>query len=101
VRRLRGRDVLREIPLPEAFEILTSKPVPRSRMVRCPLPDHEDRTPSCHVGDELWFCHGCVTGGSLIDLASELYGIPARGANFFELRRRLALELLGREEAAA
>jgi len=42
-----------------------------------------------------------LRGGSAIDLAAHLYGLEPRGAGFFEIRRRLALDLLGREEAAA
>ena len=94
-----GSDPLRALPLPIAFELLTGEPVPRSGMVRCPRPDHEDRTPSCHVGDELWHCFGCHAGGSLIDLGAEIYGLTPRGEPFFELRKRLALDLLGPEAA--
>jgi hypothetical protein len=41
--------------------------------VRCPLPQHEDRSPSCVVtisgpGAGLWHCKGCGVGGSVIDL---------------------------------
>ena len=93
-----GNDPLRAIPLPVVFEILTGR-VPRSGMVRCPLPDHDDREPSCHVGDELFFCHGCGAGGSAIDLGAHLYGIESRGHGYFEIRRRLAEDLLGREAA--
>jgi CHC2 zinc finger len=40
---------------------------------RCPLPDHEDRTPSFYiypgeVGGR-WWCYGCVRGGDVVDLA--------------------------------
>jgi len=38
---------------------------------RCPLPDHEDRSPSFTVDPEknVWFCHGCLRGGDVIELA--------------------------------
>lgn len=98
LRPLGDDDPLRAIPLPVVFEILTGR-VPRSGMVRCPLPDHDDWEPSCHVGDELFFCHGCRAGGSAIDLGAELYGIQPRGHGYFEIRRRLAGDLLGREAA--
>lgn len=101
VRPLRSHvdDPLRAIPLAVAVEILTGTEVPASRMIRCPLPGHEDRTPSCHVNDELWFCHGCGAGGDLLELGAQLFGIEARGSGYFDLRQRLALELLGREVA--
>jgi DNA primase len=43
---------------------------------RCPLPDHEDRTPSFTVSPEknLWFCHGCVRGGDVVELARFAFG---------------------------
>lgn len=43
---------------------------------RCPLPDHEDRSPSFSVyvrnGRERWKCHGCGCGGDVLDLEAEL-----------------------------
>jgi hypothetical protein len=44
---------------------------------RCPLPDHEDRTPSFVVypGDRGWFCYGCDRGGDVITLARLAWGI--------------------------
>ncbi len=40
-------------------------------VARCPLPDHEDRSPSFTVypGDGGWFCYGCLRGGDVIELA--------------------------------
>jgi CHC2 zinc finger len=39
---------------------------------RCPLPDHEERTPSFTVypGDGGWHCFGCSRGGDVVDLAA-------------------------------
>jgi DNA primase len=50
--------------------------VGKERVGRCPLPDHEDKTPSFTVNAEknLWFCHGCVRGGDVIDLARFAWG---------------------------
>jgi DNA primase len=51
----------------------------RSFVVRCPLPDHEDRTPSCSMtqrdGRWLVYCHGCGFSGDGIDLLAALDGI--------------------------
>lgn len=43
---------------------------------RCPLPDHEDRSPSFTVypGDGGWFCYGCLRGGDVIELARFAWG---------------------------
>lgn len=42
----------------------------------CPLPDHKDGTPSFTVNSEknLWFCHGCVRGGDVVELAMFAWG---------------------------
>lgn len=46
----------------------------------CPLPDHEDRTPSFTVNPEknVWFCHGCVRGGGVVELARLAWGYSGR-----------------------
>jgi DNA primase len=43
---------------------------------RCPLPDHEDKTPSFTVNPEknVFFCHGCLRGGDVIELARFAWG---------------------------
>lgn len=92
-------DVLAEVAPPTYFHLLTGAEVSdRGGMVRCPLPGHEDRTPSCHVYADApagWYCFGCGRGGSLIDLGAELWGIDPRGRGYHDLRRRLAGELTG------
>ena len=36
---------------------------------RCPLPDHEDKTPSFYVYPPgRWWCYGCKRGGDVVDL---------------------------------
>jgi RepB DNA-primase N-terminal domain len=94
-------DVLATIAPPLYVRLLAGADVPdRGGMVRCPLPDHEDRTPSCYVYPDAaagWYCYGCGRGGSLIDLGAELWGIDPRGRGYHDLRRRLARELCGME----
>lgn len=68
----------------------------REGKVSCPF--HEDRTPSLHVYDSAdrgWTCFGCGRGGSVYDLAAELWGYSTRGREFVRLRERLTEELLG------
>jgi RepB DNA-primase from phage plasmid/CHC2 zinc finger len=65
--------------------------VPRHRKVRCPF--HDDADASLHVyrrAAQGWYCYGCHRGGSVYDLGSLLYAIPARGPQFLELKARLA-----------
>jgi DNA primase len=42
----------------------------------CPLPDHEDKTPSFTVNPDknVWFCHGCLRGGDVVELARFAWG---------------------------
>lgn len=94
-----GDDVLDTIAPTEYVEALTGEQVPsRGGSIRCPLPGHDDRTPSCHVYADPgrgWYCHGCHRGGSAIDLAAELTGIEPRGEGYRELRLYIAERLLG------
>jgi hypothetical protein len=98
----RGPDVLLEIPPPVYITALfPGVEVPdRGGTIRCPIPGHEDRTPSFHVypdSDRGWYCFGaCARGGSIYDLGAILFGIAPRGREFHELRRLLARELLAR-----
>jgi CHC2 zinc finger len=93
----REHDVLDDISPPDYVEALTGVEVPRHGMVRCPLPDHVERTPSFKVyesPDRGWFCFGCCRGGSIYDLGAALWGMSTRGAAFHDLRRELARALL-------
>jgi hypothetical protein len=46
----------------------------------CPLPDHEERTPSFTVdpAKDVWFCHGCLRGGDVVELARFAWGYDKR-----------------------
>lgn len=89
---------------PETYvEALTGRPLGPGRKIPCPLPGHEDRTPSFQVyTDAGWHCFGCGNGGSLYTLAGLLWGYPTplRGHSFVEVKRRL-LERFGRQGWAA
>jgi hypothetical protein len=74
-------------------EALTGETVPANGMMRCPLPDHDDRTPSFQVLSSHWRCFGCNRGGSVIDFAAALYGVGTRGSDYLEIRRRLLADL--------
>jgi hypothetical protein len=47
---------------------------------RCPLPDHEDRSPSFTVNPEknVFFCHGCLRGGDVVELTRLAWGYDQR-----------------------
>lgn len=58
-------------------------PTPSGELIsRCPLPGHEDNSPSFAVNKDtgLWRCYGCKSKGSLAQLASVLRGISIREA---------------------
>jgi len=50
---------------------------------RCPVPDHQDKTPSFTVNPAkgLWHCFGCVRGGDVVELARLAWGYPQRDAH--------------------
>ncbi len=58
--------------------------------VCCPLPGHEERTPSFTVtlDGRLWYCHGCHRGGDLFTLHMHLTG----NDNFAEAVAALAAD---------
>ena len=45
-------------------------------VARCPMPDHDDRSPSFTVYPETdsFFCFGCLAGGDVIELARHAWG---------------------------
>jgi hypothetical protein len=50
---------------------------------RCVLPDHEDRSPSFTVNPEknVFFCHGCLRGGDVVELARLVWGYDQHDAH--------------------
>lgn len=94
----REHDVLDEIAPPDYVEALTGVDVPRHGMIHCPLPGHDERTPSFkayETPERGWYCFGCCRGGSIYDLGAALWGLSTRDAAFHDLRRELARALLG------
>lgn len=92
--RASSADRLLEVAPAAYVKALTGLTAGRDRKVACPF--HEDSTPSLHVYEkpaEGWFCFGCRRGGSVYDLAAELWGVDPRGRGFIRLRQRLEAEL--------
>lgn len=86
-------DALLEIEPAVYVEKLTRVIVPRSGMIRCPFPEHEDRNRSMKVYVEaergVW-CFGCQRGGSIYDFAAALWGYKTKGDDFRHLRKKIA-----------
>jgi DNA primase len=62
----------------------------RGGKVRCPF--HADDTPSLHVypqPEQGRYCFGCRRGGSIYDLAAEVWGRATQGRDFLALREDL------------
>lgn len=63
---------------------------------RCPLPDHEDRTPSFyiypadHPGGR-WYCYGCSRGGDVLDLYMSIRGLDDYKGALMELAGEYAI----------
>jgi hypothetical protein len=85
----RGPDPLQRIAPRDYFETLTGTEPDRAGKVSCPLPDHNDPGPSCHVYEapaQGWYCFGCGRGGDIYELAGRLWGLRREGREFVELR---------------
>ena len=88
-------DALLQIPPREYVERLTGATAGSDRKIRCPF--HDDATPSLHVYEKPergWYCFGCGRGGSIYDVAAQLWGRGLRGAEFVRLRQDLRATLL-------
>jgi hypothetical protein len=92
----RTGDPLLHIEPADYVRVLTGRQVGRDHKITCPF--HDDRTPSFHVyptAEDGWTCFACTTpkgrplGGNIYNLASLLWGIPATGRDFLQLRSRL------------
>ena len=94
--RSNAGDPLLEFDPADYVSALLGAPVGRDRKVSCPF--HTDARPSLHVyptAAQGWHCFSCRRGGTVYDLASELWGLQPRGVEFLRLRALLRERLLG------
>lgn len=87
-------DFLRGLAPARYVADLTDLSAAPGRKLRCPLPNHDDGTPSFHVyetPERGWYCFGCHRGGTIFDLAAALagYAPPLRGTPFLEVEQHL------------
>lgn len=61
----------------------------RAGYLHCPLPGHDERTPSFHCKDTRWRCYGCGGYGSIYELAGILWGLPRSGREFRAIHEHL------------
>ena len=68
------------VPVTELADKLSSE---RGLRRRCPLPDHEDHTPSfvLYPETESFFCFGCLRGGDAVELYRLVHGFDQRDAH--------------------
>jgi hypothetical protein len=65
----------------------------------CPLPDHDENTPSFTIyPDGHWWCFGCERGSDILDLHQLMYGHPEKWTALVDLSMRYGVELPGRSE---
>lgn len=93
-------DVLDGIDIIEAYNKWCGKMRPdvgkkrEGIMISCPQPDHRDEHPSAWINldEQVWNCGACKIGGDKFDIAANHFGISdyKSGANFHELRRKMA-----------
>lgn len=56
----------------------------------CPLPGHDERTPSFYVQrNNRWRCFGCGRRGDIYELGALLWGLGQSGPAFLDLHKRL------------
>lgn len=73
---------------------LTGAEPNRAGYVHCPLPNHDERTPSFNCKGTRWRCYGCGSRGSIYELAGILWDLPRSGIDFRRIHERLT-ELFG------
>jgi DNA primase len=68
------------VPVIDLADKLTG---PGGRRRRCPLPDHEDKTPSFtpYPETQSFFCFGCLRGGDVVELYRLAHGYGEREAH--------------------
>lgn len=65
----------------------------------CPLPDHEEKTPSFHVyPDGHFHCYGCEAHGDVLDLHQLAHGHAEKWEALVSLAMDRGVELPGRSE---
>lgn len=64
----------------------------------CPLPDHEDKTPSFVVypGNNSWWCFGCSRGSDVLDLYQLAHGYSEKWEALVGLAQERGVKLPGR-----
>lgn len=84
-RRAEYDEIKRRLPLAEFVE--QHAPVTFARrgtelVCSCPLPGHDDGTPSFHVNPDkqLFHCFGCLRSGDLFSFVRHFLGLPTFGA---------------------
>jgi hypothetical protein len=55
---------------------------------RCPMCGHSPRSDTLSWSGQLWYCHRCAKGGSVVDLYAQAFGLPVYVAAV-ELCRRM------------
>lgn len=86
-------EIKRRLPLAEFISKTTSRRLQQrgpTLWCCCPLPGHDDATPSFHVDPRLglWHCFGCGRGGDLFEFARQFLGI----SEFHKIAEVLAVE---------
>jgi hypothetical protein len=66
----------------------------------CPLPDHDEKTPSFTIwaGSGTWWCFGCDRGSDILDLHQLLHGYAEKWEALVSLSMERGVELPGRSE---
>lgn len=74
---------IKQIPFPDALERVSpgiEQPRRIPGAICCPLPDHQDNTPSFSVQSHRFHCYGCHRGGDIVDFVQVYYDVNLKTA---------------------
>jgi len=76
-----NNNILTEIEIQRAKEYPLEKIINTKKQGKhyiCPF--HTEKTPSLHITNNLWYCHGCSKGGTTIDFVMRVYNLDFKSA---------------------
>ena len=78
---MRSDDIRNKVGLRNYIEEMAGVIVKGKQLIKCPLPNHDDSTPSFGlINEDAWKCFGCDRSGSVIDFVAHFNNVTVREA---------------------